>query len=512
MLRLVTADHEPEEISEERAPEEGVPGEATADGPDWSARDTLALILTTLVAGLLRFVRLGDPKALVFDETYYAKDACWYVNVSESLCDTASEITQVHPPLSKWIIAIGIRLFGYESFGWRISAVVFGTISVALLYLLARKILRSTIGATIATGLLAIDFLHFVQSRIAMLDIFAVTFGLACLLFVVYDRDRHLKPDAPPDRLRIWRLAAGAAGGAATACKWTGAFFLLTAFVLVIAWEWSARRKAGSTRGAAFNQVLVYEGPTIFLWLIVLPVVVYGATFFGRIEWSEGNWFQAFVDRHKYMVDFHKNLESHHSYESPAWSWLLVKRPVSYFFETAPNGDYKEIFATGNPFVWWPAVLSVVYAAVRWFRSRDNWGPEAIIVLGFVATYMTWFLLSLTGRPATFLFYVLPTVPFLCLALGYVASRIGSSWEAKSAIALFTVGAVAMFGFYYPLLANVGIPQRDWDRRIWVFDKCDVEGVEVATDVTRTSHGRATTFSTTSVTTDSIPPKGWCWI
>ncbi|MEA2447107.1 MAG: dolichyl-phosphate-mannose-protein mannosyltransferase, partial [Actinomycetota bacterium] len=180
-------------------PEEGAAGpienghpepDSGAGTGDWSFRDTLAASIVTFIAGLIRLIRLSSPDTLVFDETYYAKDACWYVKVSSSICDTSSEISQVHPPLAKWLIAIGIRIFGYDSFGWRISAVVAGTIGVWLMYLLARKLLRSTLGATITSGLLALDFLHFVQSRTSMLDIFAVTFGTAAVLFCVYDRDR----------------------------------------------------------------------------------------------------------------------------------------------------------------------------------------------------------------------------------------------------------------------------------------------------------------------------------
>ena len=507
MLRPVAA----EEASIDREPEGPVlPPEG---GRDWARADWLALTIVTLIAGALRLVRLADPRSLVFDETYYAKDACWYVNVSERICDTSSEITQVHPPLSKWILAIGIRLFGYDSFGWRVSAVVAGTIAVILLYLVARKVLRSTLGATIASGLLAIDFLHFVQSRVAMLDIFAVTFGLACLLFALYDRDRTLYPDRYGDRFRSWRFACGAAGGAATACKWSGAFFLLFAIALIVVWEISARRNRGESRGRSLRGLLLQEGPTIVLWLVILPFVVYAGTFFGRIEWTDGSVIKAFVDRHRYMANFHSNLASHHSYESPAWSWLLLKRPVSYFFETDSQNRYKEIFAAGNPFVWWPALLAVAYATFRWIRTHTSWGSEAIVVGGFIATYLPWFPLSLTGRPATFLFYVLPTIPFLCLALGYIASRIGESWEAKAAVALFTVGAIGLFVFYYPLLAQVAIPKKDWDRRIWIFNSCDVgEGIQVTTQVTETNGRQVKTFETTTKTTDSIPPPGWCWI
>jgi dolichyl-phosphate-mannose--protein O-mannosyl transferase len=489
------------------------PSEAPRTG--WSRPDWIAATAVTVVAAAIRLARLSSPEKLVFDETYYAKDACWYVKASSSICDTSSEISQVHPPLAKWLIAIGIRIFGNTSFGWRISAAVAGTIGVLLLYLLARKLLDSTMGATLASGLLALDFLHFVQSRTSMLDIFAVTFGTAAVLFCVYDRERLLMngSDAHGPLDRPWRIAAGAAGGAATACKWNGGFFLLLVIVLTIAWEVGARRKRGQTFFGALRRAFLEETVTILLWLVLLPLFVYSFTFIGRLEWGEGTWYRALWDRHKYMFDFHTNLESHHSYESPAWSWLLLKRPVSYFFETDSHDRYKEIFATGNPFVWWPGALAVVYAAFRWLRKRDFRSPEGVIVGGFAATYLLWIPLSVTGRSATFIFYFLPAVPFLCLALAYIATRIGRSWEARAAIALFSLGTIGLFVFYYPLLAETALPKPQWDKRIWIFNNCDpADPVETTVTVTQTKGGKVETSAQKTSSSESLPPPGWCWI
>lgn len=495
--------------------EEQIEQEEPPRRPDWSRSDWIAATIVTLVAGAIRFVRLAEPDTLVFDETYYAKDACWYLESSSSICDTGSEISQVHPPLGKWLIAIGIRLFNSNPFGWRFTAAVFGTLGVLLLYLLARKLLGSTLGATMAAGLLTLDFLHFVQSRTSMLDIFAATFGTAAVLFVVYDRDRLLnKTQTELGRFdRPWRIAAGAAGGAATACKWSGAFFLLLVIMLTICWEYAARRRSGAGRSRAFGRMIVEEIPTVVLWLVFLPMGVYAFTYIGRLEWSEGTWYKALWDRHKYMFDFHANLESPHSYESPSWSWLLLKRPVSYFFETDSQDRYKEIFATGNPFVWWPALLALVYAAYRWIRSHDFSAPEGVIVGGFIATYGPWLPLALTGRQATFLFYLLPAIPFLCLVLGYLATKIGDSWEAKAALTLFSAGTVGLFIFYYPLLAQTAIPKSDWDRRIWIFDDCDpADPIETTVTVTETRNRRVETKEKVSSSNESLPPPGWCWI
>lgn len=499
----------------------------TEERATWTSADTFALTAITVAAGVLRLVRLDDPKVLVFDETYYAKDACWYVTSSPTLCGIDIESTLVHPPMAKWLLALGIRLFGYDSFGWRISAAVAGTLTVLLLFLLARRLLGSTMGASLTAGLLAVDLLHFVESRIAMLDIFVPLFGVAALLFLVYDRDRP--PDQEPiasalGRLlqRPWRIAAGIAAGAAVASKWSGGFFIVLLIVLSLAWEIGARRRREETRPVVTT--FRREGASILVWLLVVPVLVYCFTYIGRLPVANegdictertGHWVNRLVEQQKCMLRFHKDLPSDHSYQSPAWSWLALKRPVSYYFETDPNGDYKEVFATGSPFVWWTSILALVVVAVAWLRRRDPWRPEGLILAGFVFTYGPWLAAGLfSERSAVFLFYLLPTVPFMCLALGYVASRLGRSWEAKAAVGLFSAAAIWFFVFYYPLLTKIPLPQPEWDKRIWIFDNCDKPPADPTTAlITETTGGKTSVRTTfTTGTDEDLPPTGWCWI
>ena len=507
-----------------QAPIEEAPTEERAS---WTKADTFALTAITVAAGVMRLVRLDDPKVLVFDETYYAKDACWYVTSSPTLCGIDIESTLVHPPLAKWLLALGIRLFGYDSFGWRISAAIAGTLTVLLLFLLARRLLRSTVAASLTAGLLAIDLLHFVESRIAMLDIFVPLFGVAAVLFIVYDRDRPLRDDPTSSAAsgllqRPWRIAAGIAAGAALACKWSGGFFIILVIVLSVAWEIEARRRRDEPKPVLAT--LRGEGLSMLVWLLVIPVLVYCFTYLGRLPVAAegdicpertGPWVNRLVEQQKCMLRFHKDLTSNHSYQSPAWSWLALKRPVSYYFETDPNGDYKEVFATGSPFVWWTSILALVVVAVAWLRRRDPWRPEGVILAGFAFTYGPWLAAGLfSERSAVFLFYLLPTIPFMCLALGYVASRLGRSWEAKAALGLFSAAAIWFFVFYYPLLTKVPLPQPEWDKRIWIFDNCDKPTGDPTTSfVTETSGGRTNTRATfTTGTNEDLPPTGWCWI
>jgi dolichyl-phosphate-mannose--protein O-mannosyl transferase len=500
----------------------------TARPPRWSRADLIAISAIVLIAGVIRLIGLAHPAELVFDETYYAKDGCWYVNASEALCERAADAPEVHPPLGKWLIGVGIRLFGFDSFGWRISAAVAGTATVALLYLLARRLFRSTVAASLASGLLAFDFLHFVQSRTSMLDIFVPLFGVAGFYFLVLDRDRLLTegPGVGRWRDRPWRLAAGASLGAAVATKWSGGLLLLAGLVLTIAWEMAAR--GDMPLGTRLTSVFRTESRSILVFLVIVPFLVYALSYGGRVggswtsaPWKQGSVTRTFWDHHIYMLNFHQDLTSTHSYQSPSWSWLLLKRPVSYYFcsdSTSPPcpapaqpGDYGEVFATGNPFVWWTSVLALLLVAYRWLRTRNYSGPEGVILGGFVMSYIPWLILD---RPAVFIFYLLPTVPFMCLALAYVATKIGRSWEAVAAVALFSVATLGVFGFYYPLLVGKPIPQERWNARIWVFDNCDKPSGELTTATVTETVGKkvVTNAVETTADTSSVPPPGWCWI
>jgi dolichyl-phosphate-mannose--protein O-mannosyl transferase len=490
--------------------------------------------LIVVVAGLIRIVNLADPPGQVFDEVYYATDSCDYIGIDRTLCDLSEDagysFTEVHPPLGKWLIGTGIKAAGYDSFGWRLVPVIGGTITVGLLFAIGRKLFRSLIPAAIASLLLAFDFLHFVQSRIAMLDIFVPMFGLAGLLFLLKDRDRLLKdgPSAGWLAGRPWRAAAGVMGGAATAVKWSGGFFLVLMILLAIAWEVSARRSGPDHRsfGSALGHTFMRESPTILLWLVVLPVLTYLVTYVGRLDgsvlalpWTDGSWWNNWWDHHGYMLGFHKDLEATHSYQSPSWSWMLLKRPVSYFFcsgsscdPVAEEGIYREIFAAGSPFVWWPSIPALIFVAVAWVRRRDFRRPEGFILAGFLLTYGPW-LLPFSDRSAIFIFYLLPTLPFMFLAIAYTLSKIGDSWEAKAAIGLFMMGTLGVFGFYYPLLAKTSIPEPEWRTRIWIFDNCDKPPGEVVTNTVTVTEGDQTITSASESSDNSDdPPTGWCWI
>jgi dolichyl-phosphate-mannose-protein mannosyltransferase len=237
--------------------------------------------VTVGITALALFLRLRDlatPNKFEFDETYYAKDA-WslaefgyvrgYVEDADEqiLAGTTSGLWTddpsliVHPEVGKWLIAAGEAAFGMDPFGWRISAVIAGSLMVLVMFRLALRLTGSILLGAVAGLLMTFDGLHFVLSRMALLDIFMALFMLMAVTCAVIDRDwfrarldqRIAEPIADerswgPVRavlVRPWLLASGVCWGLAVGTKWT-ALFPLAAFGLMV-WIWSAgaRRSHG---------------------------------------------------------------------------------------------------------------------------------------------------------------------------------------------------------------------------------------------------------------------------
>src|SRR6266545_5836969 len=220
----------------------------------------IATLAITAFAGFIRFWHLSTPVKFVFDETYYAKDAYSLLKFGyarqfvdgprkdeanlrilagnlDVFKDTPS--LTVHPEVGKWMIAVGEKLFGMNTFGWRFMSALVGTLTILVLIRLVRRMTRSTLIGCVAGLLLAVDGLHFVMSRTALLDVF-LAFWLVCgVYFLVVDRDwsrRRLAAAADADpadsgvrrsvgRLllfRPWRIVAGICFGLALGVKWNG--------------------------------------------------------------------------------------------------------------------------------------------------------------------------------------------------------------------------------------------------------------------------------------------------
>lgn len=470
----------------------------------------MAILVVTAIAAGVRLWGLSRPPDLVFDENYYAVAACIYVDGSDDTCrvDEPNERlfreqqwdvgSYVHPPLGKWTIALGIKAFGMDPFGWRVGSAVAGTLAVTAAAMLAQLLFGSVLWTFVAGLLLATEHLSVVLSRLALLDVHLELWVVTGFLFLVLDRrwiDRRTPRDLPdgsgPRRVpsplwRPWRYAAGAALGAAFAVKWSGALAILAALVISIGWETTRRRRTTERRGAAFASALSRESFGLLLAFLVLPLVVYGAAFLpwlNHFGWDVGR----LIDTHVGAAKFHLDLRStaldpdtgtmtptHYAYSRP-WTWLLMTRPVR-IATTDLAAAGRGILAIGNPVIFWGSLWALPYLVIAWIRKRD-W-VAGFLVLAVSVQYLPWLVVA---RPQ-FLFYVAPFIPFLVLGFTYLlrdladarlivrepdgrvavdpgtgSPAVSTSHPYRPIAVTLILASVALFVWFFPVLTWISI-------------------------------------------------------
>ncbi len=412
--------------------------------------DTWALLLLFLLSGFLHLWRLHVPAEPIFDEVYFPVFAQDYLN--------GTPFFDAHPPLAKYLIAVGIRVFGYTPFGYRIVAALFGVGLILLMYQLARVIFGSRQIALTAGLLATLDGLLLTESRAGLINVFAVFFSLAAYLFFLQGADEHL------DKPR-WRflLAAGACAGAAAAVKWVGIASLGVIWLMVLGgllyrhWPKCNRQSAFASRFSRIGQIPISQA---MLFLGVVPVLVYSLSFIPHLlQNSEfGFW-----ELHKQMFGYHAHLQEGHRYASPWWSWPLVYRPVAYYWKV--NETIKQALAIvniGNPILWWltlPAIFVTLWKAIVSPRF-EAW----FVLVAYAAHYLPFSLIS----RATFSYHYMGALPFAIMMLAWMLNSWWKQGGWRRELAALCVLIILACGLYFlPLWIGYPLPIGAYYQRMW---------------------------------------------
>ncbi|MFJ3642498.1 dolichyl-phosphate-mannose--protein mannosyltransferase [Streptomyces sp. NPDC090108] len=497
-------------------------------------------LLVTLMAALLRFWNLGNPHKVIFDETYYAKDAWalvhrgyevnWDKNANDVVLQTHGHLHipvdaayVVHPPVGKYVIGLGELVFGFDPFGWRFMTALLGTLSVLLLCRIGRRMFRSTFLGCLAGALMAVDGLHFVMSRTSLLDGVLMFFVVAAFGCLIIDRDRsrerlaaalpvdpdgRVRPDADTGDtfrfgLRPWRWAAGLMLGLAFGTKWNGLYILAAFCVMAVLWDVGTRRVAGARH--PYQAALRHDTGLTFLATVPVAFAVYLASWTGWIlspangrggyfrDWAATagkgghwtflpDWLRSLWHYEHEVYNFHVHLSTPHTYQSNPWSWIVLGRPVSYFYESPMPGTdgcpadarekcAREVLALGTPVLWWLACFAILYVLWRWAFRRD-WRAGAI-ACAIAAGYLPWFEYQ---QRTIFLFYAVVFLPFLCLAVAMMIGAIigpRGSTDTRRAVGASAAGVLVLliawnFIYFWPLYTGTAIPIDQWRARMWL--------------------------------------------
>jgi hypothetical protein len=441
---------------------------------------------------------LSPPNGQVFDEIYFPVDAyndfkgmelCHPTTVDcRTPSGTSLNYFDPEPPLAKLVIGAGMWGYGwfrahfqgasgdyidlgFNTFGWRIAACIFGTLCIPMMYLFARRLWPNRIFAVAAATLACFDGMFFIQSRIGMIDIVPIfLILLAYFLYLV-----HIQSRTPRSSL-VSLIGLGIVLGLGVASKWIVlAAMASIVFLMVVRairrhvdihfgppghpiWSWGRGSSPVIPTGLNWP---VYLGVAVVA-LVAIPAFIYVESWYPFFARGQFHNLADLIDYQKQSYIYHATLKATHPYGSPWWSWPLLSRPVLYYAEYTNLGiDHwtgqqlvSRMADLGNPWIWWtslPCVISLPYFIVR-YRSF----PAAVILLGFVTQYLPWSQIS----RVIFMYHVFGGLIFMILALAFVLAKVAEQLKPAGRLVLVAghLGLAVLFFFYfYPVWTGLPI-------------------------------------------------------
>lgn len=366
---------------------------------------------------------------MYFDELYHGRTAYEHLH-------NLAPYENSHPPLGKLFIMLGIAVFGMCPFGWRVVGALFGVGMLPILYAFSKRMFRNDSNyALLATTLFAFDFMHFTQTRIATIDVYAVFFILLMYYYMFQYMRMNFFTDGLKETLKPLCLA-GVFFGVGAACKWTciyaggGLAVLLLISLLARYREYAHFSNAGTP--AQKKQVAPYWNNVIHtllaccIFYILVPVTIYFASYTPYYIYEAGQnpgygftgMCKTFWHYQDFMYSYHSGLNATHPYQSLWYTWPWTVKPMWYYFNNYSAGQFvSTLTASGNPAVWWVGSLGTVALLIGRITGRIKRDPAlAIIAVGIIANYLPWVAVT----RCTFIYHFFACVPFIILATVYL--------------------------------------------------------------------------------------------
>jgi len=334
------------------------------------------LFLIVLATLIMHFCIITDPIGPLFDEIHYVNDA-------RSITENHTTMRLEHPPLGKLIIVGGMELFGDNQWGWRVFPILFGTAAIVLFYFLCRRLNMSPTASNIATFLLAFENMTFVQSSVAMLDVFYLAFMMAAFLLYVCRK----------------YITSGIAIGLSGLAKLNG---LLALPAVGIHWIFSRQPRSW------WFLLLILFAIISFLELMIV------------FDFAITRDFSAVSDpihRLREMQSLSGSLTFatvDHPAASHAWEWVIFYKPMAYWYMPHYTGAISFT-------IWAMIIPTFIYMLIKAIKGSD----AALFGLAwFASTYLIWIPATLITDRVTYVFYFYPSIGAVCLGLGMALTQL----------------------------------------------------------------------------------------
>ncbi|WAM33658.1 glycosyltransferase family 39 protein [Caldicellulosiruptor morganii] len=396
-----------------------------------------------------------------FDEIYHARTAYEFAK-------GLPPYDLVHPPLGKWLISVGICIFGGNPFGWRIINLLGGTLLIGFLILLVSKHFKfSTIESFTLLVLIATDFMHFTLSRIANLDTFSLLFDILTAIFAMNYINLICEQKNENSNTTLNYYLTFTFAGMAFACKWNAIFPLIPLLVgVVFAFILTCYKTKAKLSKIAKRLVLSAVGFIVPYYLTYLPIII-KYPYYGLPKGLVGD----FVMLQNHIWKYHSTLNATHPFSSEWYQWLLSTKPLwAYFDVSLPSNLKSTIAMLGNPVMWGVGLLSIALLTIMTVTSKEKEWKSWAVILCYIFSIVPWMFI---GR-IRFIYHYYLAIPWLYIAIIMVLKKIKAAEKVKNKILIgLNILTIIMFVLYYPVISGVTVSTKYIDMlkimKSWIF-------------------------------------------
>ncbi|MDY6937028.1 MAG: phospholipid carrier-dependent glycosyltransferase [Cyanobacteriota bacterium] len=466
---------------------------------------TIAITSIFILSLTLRFWGLGRFNTLVFDEVYYAKYAVNYLN--------GREVFDAHPPLGKYLIALGIWLYQLFSQFFPIASQNANDLTGQVLPAVSYRWMNALVGsciplvvsgiayqlsdrrsyAIIAGFLMAIEGIFLVESRYALINIYLVFFGLLAQWLVL----QSTQLSSPKKELFL--LGSGICFGASVSVKWNGLGFWLGVVGIYSIVRSIKLITSNLSLGNHFKSI-ESENPNINLSLfprfanlklsqillnwVCVPTVIYWLVWIPHLQFNPTETFRSL---HQQILSYHQTGvgtgSDVHPYCSRWYTWPLMLRSISYFYERSTHSEPNSIIPPlprylsegiydvhllGNPILWWLSSAAILIFVCQFIEKilesisskygSLNLTKDDFIIVYLMMNYAANFLPWIFVRRCTFLYLYMSALVFAILALAWIIDRWWNSDRPQSKIFTISTISIVFLALIFWLPIYLGLP------------------------------------------------------
>lgn len=383
--------------------------------------------------------------SMYFDEIYHARTAFEQLK-GYDIYETT------HPPLGKILISLGIAVFGMTPFGWRIVGVLCGIIMIPIMYMLVNAVCKKQWIGCLAAALLALDFMHLTQTRIATVDTYVVLFVMLTFMFMAFWHNSCWKSK----KGWVYLALSGISMGCAVSSKWNGAYpmvGLAIVFFVSLALKFQKSKKEHSDKAFVVKTLLL-----CCIFFVAVPVLIYTATFTAVID-ADGasDFLRQFVGYQKHMFNYHSTLVAEHFFASKWYTWPFSLKPMWY--SIAEKGALaSSISAFGNPAIWVLTPAAAIYCLILGIKNKSV--SKLLVGLGWLSSYLPWVAVS----RLCFIYHYFPCAVFgiaaICIA---VCDLCRKKPAAKKAVFVYLALCAVLFCMFLPVTLGLWVPKEYLD-------------------------------------------------